>query len=132
MNLQTTNVSAPSLLINGGTLFQQAANVVDTINQTAGSWRLSVTTAVNTYKLSGGQLRGGTLTVTNLNWTDGNLNADANGDKTIIPVGGVLNQIGNATRYFSYNPPATYGRGLDNFGTWNWMSIKRSFLSAAC
>jgi hypothetical protein len=64
-------------------------------------------------------LRGGILTITNCNWTNGNMNADANGDKTIIPIGGVLNFPTANARYLSYNT-AAYGRGLDIFGTMNW------------
>ncbi len=118
--VQTTNVNASSIWIAGGTLWHQTNNTIPTINQASGAWRLSVNTTVNTYNLTNGELRGGTLTVTNLTWLNGNMNADANGDKTIIPPGGVLDFPGNATRQLSYNAGATRGRDIDNHGTWNW------------
>ncbi|HYG25182.1 MAG TPA: immunoglobulin domain-containing protein [Verrucomicrobiae bacterium] len=118
--VESTNVTTPSVLIAGGTLWHRTNNFIPTINQSSGTWRLSVPVAVQNYNFTNGELRGGTLTATNLNWAGGNMNADANGDRTIIPSGGVLNFMGNTTRYFSYNAPASNGRSLDNYGTWNW------------
>ena len=118
--LQTTNITTPSLWVAGGTVYQQTNNVVPTINQSGGTWRLALATTLSTYNLTNGELRGGTLTVTNFNWMSGDLNADANTDRTIIPAGGVLTLSSTATRHMSYWSPATKGRGLDNYGTWNW------------
>jgi photosystem II stability/assembly factor-like uncharacterized protein len=118
--LRTTNVTTPSVWINGGTLWQQTNNVVDVVNQSAGTWRLSLATGVNIYNLTNGILRGGTLTVTNFNWTDGGLYADANGDKLIIPATGMFNLLGTAEKSLFYYAPANKGYGLDNYGTWNW------------
>jgi hypothetical protein len=118
--LQTVNLTTPALWINGGTLYQQAPNVVNNINQTAGTWWLSLTTGVNTYNLTNGILRGGTLTVTNFAWTDGTLYANTNGDKLIIPAGGVFNLLGAGEKSLFYFTPATQGYGIDNLGTWNW------------
>ncbi len=118
--LQTTSVATPALWINGGTLYQQSPNVVDTINQSAGYWWLNQVTGINTYNLTNGILRGGTLTVTNFAWTDGGLYANTNGDKLIIPTNGVFNLLGAGEKSLFYNAPATLGYGIDNLGTWNW------------
>jgi hypothetical protein len=118
--LQTTNLTTPALWINGGTLYQQVPNVVSNINQSAGTWWLSLTTGVNTYNLTNGTLRGGTLTVTNFAWTDGGLYANTNGDKLIIPTNGVFNLLGAGEKSLFYFAPATQGYGIDNLGTWNW------------
>jgi hypothetical protein len=128
--VKSTNTFVPSLLLNApGSLQQNTNNVIPTINQTGGTWRMNVPSTVSTYNLSGGELRGATLTVTNLNWTGGDMNADANGDRTIIPPGGVLNFPGGVTRNLSYYPPATRGRDFDNYGTWNWTGTNASLVS---
>jgi hypothetical protein len=122
--LIVTNTTASSngvIVLNGGSLtttgpFANAGRV----DHNSGVWRLFSTAVLGNYNFVSGELRGGTLTVTNMNWTDGNMNADANGDKTIIAPGGVLNFLSTATRNLSYNAPATRGRDLDNYGTWNW------------
>ena len=118
--LQTLNLTTPALWINGGTLYQQVPNVVSNINQSAGTWWLTLATGVNTYNLTNGTLRGGTLTVTNFAWTDGALYANTNGDKLIIPTNGVFNLLGAGEKSLYYFAPANQGYGIDNLGTWNW------------
>jgi len=106
-------------LVGGSFTAAGAFDSAGVINQNSGTWRLLGSATVREYNLTNGELRGGTLTVTNFNWIDGNLNADVAGDKTIIPPGGVLNFIGPNDRALSYY--AGQGRGLDNYGTWNWL-----------
>lgn len=126
VTLNTTNISAPSLWINGAVVYQQTNIVVPVINQSAGSFQLQVPATLATYNLTNGELRGRDLTVTNFTWIDGNLNNRAPGeaggtpDRTIIPPGGVLNFMGSSERFLSYY--VVPGRGLDNHGTWHWSS----------
>ena len=88
------------------------------VDQTSSTLWLQNTGAINLYNLSGGDQRGGMLTVTNFNWSAGNLNADGAGQKVIVASGGVLNFTGAADRALSYY--SLPGRGLDNYGTFNW------------
>lgn len=122
--MQTTNISVPSLSLNSASssVQQLTNNVIPVVNQVAGTWRVYVPVTAGTYNLSGGEYRGATVTVTNLNWTGGSMNADTtNDDRTIIPPGGVLNfAVSSASCTLSFYGPATHGRGLDNYGTWNW------------
>jgi hypothetical protein len=121
--MTVTNTSARNntiiSLVGGSLTAAGPLNSAGQINQSGLTlWLLSSATLGN-YNLTNGELRGGTLTVTNFNWMDGNLNSDVAGDKTIIPLGGVLNFLGNNDRFLSYYTGT--GRGLDNHGTWNWI-----------
>jgi hypothetical protein len=121
--LTVTNTTASGnsvIALAGGNLTTAGAFASGgAIHQASGTWRLLAPGSIYNYNLTNGELRGRDLTVTLFNWHDGNLNADAAGDKTVIAPGGVLNFFGNNERYLSYY--AGQGRGLDNHGTWNWI-----------
>ncbi len=117
----TTVASNGVIYLNAGTVVSAGQTViVGAFNQASGIWQLKSTANVNIYNFTNGEQRGGTLTVTNFNWINGNLNAELDGDRIVIPTNGVLNFPGVATRQLSYYSPATRGRGIDNLGAWNW------------
>ncbi len=117
----TTVASNGVIFLNAGTIVSAGpAQIIGAFNQASGTWQLKTIANVNVYNFTNGEQRGGTLTVTNFNWIKGDLNADANGDKLIIPTNGVVNFPGAATRNLSYYAPATRGRDVDNLGVWNW------------
>jgi len=123
--IETTNIVSPTLWQQAGTLYQRTNIVVSTINESGGYIELGMPCALNQLNQTNGWVQGRTITITNWNWYDGyhvrgvpNLNDQD--DRTIIPVGGVMNYIGTADRYLTYYSGNGPSRTLDNFGTINW------------
>jgi hypothetical protein len=116
--VQTTNVFTPSLWINGGTLRQQAPNVVNTINQSAGTWWLSLPESVHTYNLTNGELRGANLVVDTFNWLGGSLNSDGVGSNTVTVASHLAISSGTTKNLSDY--VGANGRRLINQGAGSW------------
>jgi hypothetical protein len=118
VNLNTTNIASPALLIAGAVLNQNANIAVNEMNQSAGTWQLNVPTVINHYNLTNGELRGANNAITNFNWFGGSLNSDALGNTTTVAAGGTLNISGPTGKTMSYYvAPA---RSLVNLGTATW------------
>jgi hypothetical protein len=123
--LETTNIISPSRWQQGGTLYQRTNIVVAQFNMSGGALQLDVPAALNQLNQTNGDVQGRTLTVTNWNWISGNhfrgtTSGNTNDDRTIIPTGGVMNLLGNASRNLSYLIAPGQGRTLDNYGAVNW------------
>ena len=120
VDLATTNLTTPSVLIASGQLNQNAPVVVNTLNQTAGTWRLNLAAAINNYNMTNGELRGANLTITNFNWLGGGLNSENVASNTVtIPPGGALN-ISSLTAKTLSDYSSVSGRRLVNNGTATW------------
>jgi hypothetical protein len=118
VNLNTTNITSPALLLAGATLNQNTNIAVNEFNQSAGTWQLNVPTVINNYNLTNGELRGANNTITNLNWIGGSLNSDALGNTTTVAAGGALNISSTTGKTLSYY--VAPGRTLINNGTGVW------------
>ncbi len=120
VDINTTNISTPSLWIQAGLVNQNTNVVVPVINQSGSSeWRPTLPVSVATYNLTNGAIRGANSTITNLNWFAGNLTSDGVGSNVVtIPSGGTLNiSTAGAKALFSN---LGQGRTLLNQGTANW------------
>ena len=123
--LRTTNITTPSVWVAGAGLYFQTNNTFATINLSGGGIELGVPITLNQLNQTNGNIQGRNLTVTNWNWlagyhfrgTPGDNSFD---DRTIIPVGGVMNLLTTATRYLTYYSATGPSRTLDNYGTINW------------
>ena len=118
VDLVTTNITTPSLLLAAGILNQNTNVAVNTLNQNVGTWQLNVPTVINNYNLTNGELRGVNNTITNFNWYGGSLNSDALGNVTTIASGGTLNISSPTAKGLSYY--VAPGRSLVNLGTAVW------------
>jgi len=118
VNLNTTNLTTPALLLAGAVLNQNTNVAVNELNQSSGTWQLNVPAIINNYNLTNGELRGANNTITNFNWYAGQLNSDALGNTTTVASGGTLNISGPGAKSMSYwVAPA---RTLVNLGTAVW------------
>jgi hypothetical protein len=120
VDLVTTNITTPSLLLTTGILNQNTNIAVDAMNQANGTWQLNVPTVLNNYNLTNGELRGANLTITNFNWLGGSLNSDALGNTVTVPASGTLNISSATAKYLSAY--VGNGRTLNNHGTATWSS----------
>jgi len=118
VDLVTTNITTPSLLLSAGLLNQNTNVAVNTMNQNVGTWQLNVPTVINNYNLTNGELRGVNNTISNFNWYGGSLNSDALGNITTIAPGGTLNISSPTAKGMSYY--VAPGRTLINNGTAVW------------
>jgi hypothetical protein len=118
VNLSTTNLTTPALLLAGAVLNQNTNIAVNELNQSSGTWQLNTPTVINNYNLTNGELRGANNTITNFNWFGGQLNSDALGTTTTVASGGTLNIAGATAKSMSYW--VAPGRTLVNLGTANW------------
>ena len=118
VDLVTTNITTPSLLLASGQLNQNTNVAVNTMNHSTGTWQLNVPVVLNNYNLTNGELRGANCTITNLNWLGGGFNSDALGNTTTIPSGGTLTISGATAK--SLSAYAGTGRALINNGTATW------------
>jgi len=119
VELVTTNIATPSMLITAGSLNQKTNVAVNTMNQSGGTWQLSTPISINNYNLTNGTLSGADCVITNFNWLGGSLTADAFGTNTTIPAGGTLTISGASAKTLN-GPPGGTGRVLLNHGLATW------------
>jgi hypothetical protein len=116
----TTDIAAPSYWLQAGTIYQTTNVVVTALNQQNGTFYGTLPLAFPNYNMTNGELRGANVTITNFNWSGGNLNSENAGSNTVtIPTGGTLN-ISSATAKGLSDYSGGNGRRLIHRGTGLW------------